>query len=34
MDATMKSVCGLLKDLDIISKGLGTGVIVPLESTW
>lgn len=31
MDATLKSVCGLVQDLDVIAKGLETVVMVPLE---
>lgn len=34
MDATMKSICGLLQDLDAIVKGSETVVMVPLENTW
>lgn len=32
MDATMKSVCGLLQDLDVIAKGSETVVMLPLET--
>lgn len=31
MDATLKSACGLLQDLDVIAKGSETVVTVPLE---
>jgi len=34
MDVTMKSVCGLLQDVDVIDKGSETLVMVPLENTW